>query len=377
MSKPSAKEKVEKAELRRGSTYNIDEIFPDPGKRMIKKNADPLDEIYQLQMEDLNRDFRELRAKKAVKKLKDEMAEDEPGPSAIEMSPQMATVLAQIPDPETRKEIAALVTMSRNPSSRSDPMTQIVPLLAYSMTKANPEASQNDMVKMVQTMSEQLRLGIQLGRDNQPPINSQINTPDQIVALVKMLMEFMKSQQPTSGGLEQIMTNEALFTKLQGMGFFAGPKSITDVNSQLGFDAMKYGKDIDLKIEMFKQERADKKEIAEFQAEADAQKWIMVEKVLKGPIGNILSGLGGAAASRIQPQQQQQPNQVTFRKPATNVVPITRECPNCGNKIFMNSDAERAICPYCDAFLEVELTDEKAQNNQQQEQQPDSSEVPK
>ena len=33
-------------------------------------------------------------------------------------------------------------------------------------------------------------------------------------------------------------------------------------------------------------------------------------------------------------------------------------CPNCFSKIFMNSDAKKVICPYCDALLEIAMDDE-------------------
>lgn len=365
---PEKKEKEEK--ITRIGEYNLDEIYPAVRGGSKKDEPDILDKLLQDKTEETIREYKNLRVKKALKKMQEEIGEEEDKPAAVaEMSPQLVEVLSKM-DPETRQQMLPIIQASRSPSAKQDPMVQLLPYITYNAIRQNPNASQIDIVKMVETMSTQLRLGIELGRQNQPPIAPQINSAD-IISIVKAIADIMKGQQPASGGLD-MLTNDVVFNRLEKMGFFGGQKNPAEINSQLAFDAAKFKSEVDLKIAMMHEERIDKREIAEFQAAAEQQKWEVVERVLSGPLGGIINKIGGAAASRIEPS-----GTVKVSKP------IQVPCPNCNYQIHTSSDAKKVICPNCEALLvadqsveEIQGSKKTYQPSKQQQQSGNPSEVP-
>lgn len=391
-------EKTKKEPVPRVSSYNLDQIFPDSTQNRVIQRDDALDDTmkrieerrnknlikvsrdleYTKTMNEINKELLEARkteaevrkaeedAKKAAETPKPVEAANQAQVQTTSLTPQLIQVVAGIEDPETRQLMINLLLASIRSTSKNDnALTEVIALATMDKMRQHPETPQIDMVKMVQAMTDQIRVGVEIARQGQLPAQQQ--NPVDVVGLVKEIASVFKGSQPAGGQLEGLVKDDVIFSRLKDMGMFGGNKGQGDINSTFGLDAAKYKADVELRIEQMKQERELRERQAEFTAEAESQKWMVIEKMLSGPLGTVIQGIGGAAANRLQPGQQQQPPQMNVQnrgKPQTMEI----ACPQCNGRIITNVNAKRVICPYCNALLEAQ-SNEEIQNNQIRQQQ--------
>ena len=138
-------------------------------------------------------------------------------------------------------------------------------------------------------------------------------------------------------------------------------KNIQDAAKQLGFQPAGGGStnpEIQIQLETLRgnQDRELEKmkfdrqlQMAQFTADREDKqaRWHVVENLMSGPLGQVVSNLGSSAARRLEP-----PGAARFT-PAPAPRPILIGCPQCGHKFPGSSDATKVICPGCGATLEV------------------------
>lgn len=124
-------------------------------------------------------------------------------------------------------------------------------------------------------------------------------------------------------------------------------KYVKEVAGTLGLGNAKT--DIDLRLEEMRQDReVDKMRLDweqkkyEMDADADNQKWEQISKILEGPIGKAIQGIGNAGADRVRGGKS------TGKAPT----PVQTQCPQCSSVIFVDQAADTAICGHCGAVLQ-------------------------
>ena len=107
--------------------------------------------------------------------------------------------------------------------------------------------------------------------------------------------------------------------------------------------------DIDLKLEEMRENReVDLKRLDweqekyKMETEADNAKWEQIGKILQGSIGDALKSVGNAGADRVRGGRS------NTRTPKA----IQTTCPNCQHTIYVDAEAESAICGSCGALLQ-------------------------
>ena len=110
--------------------------------------------------------------------------------------------------------------------------------------------------------------------------------------------------------------------------------------------------ELDLKLEELRQNREiDIKKLDweekkyEMEQDADSRKWEQIANILKGPVGDVMKSLGAAGADRVRGGRP--PNHA-----GKILKPVQTQCPNCSSKIFVDAEAETAVCGSCGAVLQ-------------------------
>lgn len=106
----------------------------------------------------------------------------------------------------------------------------------------------------------------------------------------------------------------------------------------LKLEEMRENKEIDMKRLDWEQEKW------KMEQEADQNKWEQISKILSGPLGQAVQGIGNAGADRLRGGRG---------NPAAQAPKVVQtQCPNCGNRIFVDAEADTAICGNCGAILQ-------------------------
>lgn len=126
-------------------------------------------------------------------------------------------------------------------------------------------------------------------------------------------------------------------------------KYIKEMAGALGITGNKT--EFDLKLEEMRQNRElDMKKLDweerkyEMEADADVAKWEQISKILQGPVGDVLRNMGSAGADRVRGQKGVAP---TGKMPQ----PIQTTCPNCNSPVYVDANADTAVCGHCGAIL--------------------------
>lgn len=144
--------------------------------------------------------------------------------------------------------------------------------------------------------------------------------------VMDLRMKEMKENQPPDP-IEQIRyIKEAAGT----LGLTSGQKSEID----LKLEEMKQEREIDMKRLDWEQKKY------EMDADAENQKWEGIGKILEGPVGKAIQGIGNAGADRVRGKSAKMPK------------PVQTQCPQCNSVIFVDQDADAAVCGHCGVVLQ-------------------------
>lgn len=130
-------------------------------------------------------------------------------------------------------------------------------------------------------------------------------------------------------------------------------KYVKEVAKDLGLSSGQRT-EVDLRLEQMKQDReVDMKRLDweqrkyEMEQDADVAKWEQIGKILQGPIGQAIQGIGNAGADRVRGGNSGAPRK-TGRQPTA----VQTQCPNCQHVIYVDAEADTAICGQCGAILQ-------------------------
>jgi len=359
----------------------LDEIFPDKVRKVGAE--EPKDELE----EELKRMDKELVQRARRARLKEYLVESELNVARKEreleklknasggegevlsgVSPVMAAELAKLPE-DQRKQVIQTYAMLKAAEKTSGNATALLLPLLVGFVKANPQASQVDLVKFAEVMTEQIKTGMQLAKEGEKGKEKEkaswspvelIKTFGEMIRenVQKPMEELVQRVQPSPSPFERILMDDKLFERAKNLGMFGGPvqqqpQSVTPELKRLDLEIEKIKQDTALKLK--EMELQQQRWLAEQQIEL--QKWEQVGKLFQGPVGKTLQMLGGGVARKISGYSGQQPS----------VTQLT--CPKCGKQFPVFADADRAICPYCGVVLAKTGGEETAQKQEESQQE--------
>jgi hypothetical protein len=298
-------------------------------------------------LQETEKEIKELRGEKEMKEEKEEKIDPLLVPYAVELS--------KLPDEQRNKVIAIVHALS---SKEGSPLAWVVPL-AMGVVKANPGEDTNSLLKTADILANQIKTGIEIGRQTQAQPQSNVNPFDGAVQLLKAFGEIMRENvqkpleeaisriQPQPSVFEQILLDDRLFQRAKELGLFGGHPQGLESEAALRLQK---------EIEQLKTEREMK--LAELKQEHDKwamemqmemKKWEQVGKLFEGPAGQFIQMIGGATADRIRGSGGSSSAQGT-QIPGIKVEQIT--CPSCNKQFYVNALADYAICPHCAQVLQ-------------------------
>lgn len=326
-----------------------------------------MDEIDKFRQQDLKKKvirIRELEAEKYLvekeKELNKALKESMPTPaetafqSGVDIA--MAQELTRLPPEQQQQTIqmyAALKNAERSAGKGGD---MLLPMM-IGFWRQNPQATPVDFASYAKSMGDQIRLGMELARVNQPPQQPQGADAIQLLSVFANLIkdnvqapfkELVEKLQPQPGLFEQILTNPDLFNNARNMGLFGGqtqPPTPPEVLVQLE----KFRADTQMGLEKLRQDYNFKL----LDRQADQAKWEMVGKALEGPLGKAVENLGGGAADRIRQRgglggATPPPSSAPAMPPGMMEIP----CPQCNGLLRVHQSADAVLCPHCGTKLQ-------------------------
>jgi len=350
---------------RKGKSERLYDLVEE--RKVVKKVKDPLDEVIEEEERELAREAKRLRLQEIIERRKKEIeklrGESEKGSEVLSgVSPAMAAELAKLPEDQRKAviETYAMLKAAEKAQPREAGMGILLPLLIGYM-KANPQASQPDLVEFAKVMNEQLKTGMQLAESKKEkekkaeaawnPVEL-IKTFGEIIKenVQKPMEELVQRVQPAPSPFERILMDDKLFERAKALGMFSGgiqqPQAVTPEVKRLEVEVEKIKQDTALKLKEMDQQTALKLKELELQQQRwlaeqklEQQKWEQIGKLFEGPVGKTIQMLGGGVVRKISGYGGQQ----------ASVIQVT--CPTCKRKFPVFADAERAICPYCNAVL--------------------------
>lgn len=223
-----------------------------------------------------------------------------------------------------------------------------------------PDTTRNDIFGLFKLMLEmnnrqQPQQGITLEgiaalmkamKETQPPPQPQTDVYKVVMELTKPLYDSLR--------LKDREVYDAKLKEIEAKMPSPLDEQIKYVKEMAGVLGMDSGgrSELDLKLEEMKQNREiDMKKLDweekkyEMEQDADSRKWEQIANILKGPVGDVMKSLGAAGADRVRGGRQ--PNHA-----AKILKPVQTQCPNCSSKIFVDAEAETAVCGNCGAVLQ-------------------------
>jgi hypothetical protein len=357
--KPRSTIFVAEADRWLGTTLRGEREARDPVDRALEEAAER--KVRRLKMLELDKYL--LETEKEIKQLKGEEAmEREKGEGKEDpLLVPWAMELSKLPD-DQRNKVISIVHALRGGRHGSE-LAWIVPI-ALGVTRANPGESVDSLVKVAETMANQIKTGFEIARQQQAQPQSNTNPLEMAVQFIKALGEMVREDvrkpleeavakiQPQPSALEQILMDDKLFERAKELGLFGGrPQEglTTEAALRLQKEIEQLKTERDVKIEELKQ--AHEKWKMEMQAEM--HRWEQVGKILQGPVGQFVQMIGGATADRIRGQPQAQKGSAP---PGVQVEQIS--CPSCQKQFYVNALADYAVCPFCAMVLQKKLEGE-------------------
>lgn len=175
--------------------------------------------------------------------------------------------------------------------------------------------------------------------------------------IVKMFMEFNRPVQ------EQLKSKdkELIDARLREMEAKMPPdltdqiKYVKEMAPMLGLTGGQTN-ELDLKLEEMRQNReVDIKRLDweqkkyELEQENDSNKWEQITHLLEGPLGDVIKSFGNAGADRVRgsgAKANLSKNNGKMPKP------VQTQCPNCSKPIFVDANADSAVCGNCGVILQ-------------------------
>lgn len=169
--------------------------------------------------------------------------------------------------------------------------------------------------------------------------------------IIKMIMEFNRPVQ------EQLKSKdkEVMDLRLKEMEARMPPdladqiKYVKEMAPMLGLTGNQTN-ELDLRLEEMRQNReVDIKRLDweqkkwELEQDNDANKWEQITHLLEGPLGDVIKSFGNAGADKLRGASK-----LAGKMPK----PIQTKCPNCDKPIFVDANADSAICGNCGAILQ-------------------------
>lgn len=339
--------------------------------KMAKHKAEPsgrvMQELTQNKEQELERTMTTIKLEQARKEL-DELRNGGRNMSSKEAE-NIATQLFKGKTPEQIREI--LANMTPEMIMNLQMIAQAVDTNPTTMLLRQPQMVQQQQAKPDTTM-ELLKLIIE----------QNAKRTDDMIAVIKIIKELQApaSAQPAKDPIQSTMDTIKVINEMQ-KPFYEGlskkdkelaearlreleAKMPGDLNEQIKYikemapvlgltggqtneldlrlEEMRENREIDLKRLDWEQEKY------KMEAEADMTKWEQIGKILQGPLGNVVRDLGSAGADRVRGQQSQNVHVQTGRQPK----PVQTQCPNCNKPIFVDAEAETAVCGSCGAILQ-------------------------
>lgn len=357
----------------------LNEVFPDKVRKEsgAKESKDELEEELKRLDKELVQRARRARLKEYVIESELNVAKKERELEKLKRgseeevlsgaSPIVAAELAKLPE-EQRKaviETYAMLKAAEKTKPEQAGMSILLPLLV-GFAKANPQASQPDLVKFAEVMNKQLETGMKLAESKKEKKAEAAYDP---VALIKTFGEIIRENvqkpmeelvqrvQPAPSPFEKILMDDKLFERAKALGMFGGavhqqPQSMTPELKRLDMEIEKIKQDTQLKLK--EMELQQQRWMAQQQIEL--RKWEQIGKLFEGPIGRTIQTLGAGAARKLSGMAGQ-----------ASVTQVT--CPRCNKQFPVFADAEKAICPYCGAILAKTGGEEAEETGQAKEEE--------
>jgi len=347
-------------EKSKAKRLKVDEIFqlnvPITGNPV--KNTS-LDDILREEEEELAREAkrkrleeilidRDLRIAEKRKKLeelkKGESFVSVKGEPALNISPELATVVAKMSDEERARFMQFLAQY--NMLNRADPNLAMLYLMSQQQMRNNvanhnnpQQAGLRDLAEAVKALVE-ATMAVQRQPQANPEAASMLDKifdkmTDNIIKLYNMITDERLKR------LEEKTSFNPLDTTKQILDIAQQLKNLVKSEGMSPEIAVKL-KELDLKNTFLSKKLEFEQQKWEKQQELEKEKWKSISEIFKGPVGGVLSDLGRATASRINPQAN--------RSAQPRIVQTT--CPKCNKPFYVDETLDRTVCPHCGTLLQ-------------------------
>lgn len=284
-----------------GASDELDQILKDHAHREAQK-------IKKMEVEKIG-----LEMQVEMDKMRSQL---KPASGSPAITQEEVAFLQGLPEDQRATAIQAMAAFKGSLSGGKDSTGNMAPLLVMSMLQGKPQTSMVELVTALKGLNEIINTGKPAGA-----------TTDATLSIARLLLELRDKDHATVTGLYQellkernidpVQYTESIINVAKGMGM--APSTGTN------FEATKYAKDIELKIEEMKWDRQMKFE--EMKASKDFQTAI-IDKL--GPAVDHLTQAGASRLSGARP----------------GITSLT--CPNCGNTpIFVSPEKPIANCDRC------------------------------
>lgn len=327
--------------------------------KVAPAKEDPLDDFLKEEDEELLREAkrkrleeilieRDLRIAEKRKKLeelkKGESFVSVKGEPALNISPELATVVAKMSDEERARFMQFLAQY--NMLNRADPNLAMLYLMSQQQMRNNVANHNNPQQAGLRDLAEAVKALVEatMAVQRQPQANPEtMSVLDKVVD--KMTDNIIK--------LYNMITDERLKRLEERASFnpLDTTKQILDIAQQLKNLVKSEGmspeiavklKELDLKNTLLTKKLELEHEKWQRQQELEKEKWKSISEIFKGPVGGVLSDLGRATASRINPQAN--------RNAQPRIVQTT--CPKCNKPFYVDESLDRTVCPHCGTLLQ-------------------------
>lgn len=322
------------------------------------QSMEKLSQIKQDEIDDTYKTIDLLRAKRAlaeaqagqgvspntiVSKLFEGRTAEQINEMMKQMSPEAMNNLIKLANSLDNSPVSA--ALRQQPSQSGNEM-----LLQYLLKKVDQPAPQQgmttaDVVAIVKLITETSRPAPQVVQASGGGINSteilklilEFNRPlyDQLKSKDKEVMDarIREIEAKMPGDLADQIKYVKEMAPILGVG---GGTSEIDIK----LEEMRESRDLDNKRLEWEQEKY------KLENEADLHKWEQIGRILQGPVGDVIKNVGNAGADRVRGKGGNAKGGQKMPKPTQT------QCPNCQHVIFVDADAESAVCGSCGAILQ-------------------------
>jgi len=351
-----------------------------------------------------------LEARKEVEQLKKELEKmgvavggpSEGGPPSEEpQAPpakdyvEVAKMLADLPE-DKREAVINAYMMLRSADRLGPAAAYMLPLMASYM-KANPGATQADLIRLAEAMTNQFKTALEMAR-SQP--QGQGGHVEAAVALAKAIVDVAKAFAPQVNPIDVVKTTlelvlpakqlqeaieklpDKIAERVGGQGIldrvFLDEQVYERVKSLIAPHASPEKPEVAVEVKKLEMEMAKMKQEHDMRLEEMRQrhdmemerlrqeylKWLYEQQrdekmwttLLQGPLGNVIAGLGSLAVDKLrgssgarpqgQPQAQAHSSGMGL---GTYLKPIM--CGNCRAVFYADASKDQVTCPFCRATL--------------------------